>query len=148
MESLLALTLSIFVQSEKRSFQYEIDRTYPTTIIDSILTQIHVKLLFTQLNKFASSQLPLVYLHNKRRRRKRKKNTQNRLQNSPYFCVFKYTVRTNSSTELKTGETRFFSLASLLLRSSKPILRKKNDCFAVYTQNGIFHLRYNLSLHD
>ena len=78
-----------------------------------------------------------------------------RLQNSPYFCVFKNTVRTNSSTKLKTEETRFFSLASLLLRSSKPILRKKKttkktDCFAVYTQNGIFHLSlsYNLSLHD
>ena len=78
-----------------------------------------------------------------------------RLQNSPYFCVFKYARAVKQKVwneaenrERDWGETlkiRFFSLAShvrlmrfaraRLLRHALPIsllfLRKKTDCFAV-----------------
>ena len=78
-----------------------------------------------------------------------------RLQNSPYFCVFKYAravkqkVLTRLKTESETGERRFFSLASharracedRALRARKTLTprftdfftdsEKKTDCFTV-----------------
>ena len=80
---------------------------------------------------------------------------QNRLQNSPYFCVFKYAPAVNKrsgmrlKTESETGERSFFSVASHALRACEaraPRARKtltprfndfftdfekKTDCFAV-----------------
>ena len=81
-----------------------------------------------------------------------------RLQNSPYFCVFKYATREQSNkrsgTKLKTesetwGESRLTSPTGTLracearaLRARKTLtarftdfftdFEKKNDCFAVY----------------
>ena len=46
-----------------------------------------------------------------------------RLQNSPYFCVFKC-----------ARKVRRVRQAHFALRYAKPILRKKPDCFAVYSR--------------
>ena len=62
-----------------------------------------------------------------------------RLQNSPYFCVFKYAravkqkVRNEAENRGRVRLARFARVA--LLRHALPIslliLRKKTDCFAV-----------------
>jgi len=67
-----------------------------------------------------------------------------RLQNSPYFCIFKYARAVKQKVwneaenrERDYGRVRLARYASArLLRHSSPIslliLRKKPDCFAVY----------------
>ena len=90
-------------------------------------------------------------------------HTNDRLQNSPYFCVFKYTRAVKQKVSNKAenrerdwGETlkirsAFFSLASHALRACEAralrarktltprftdfftYFQKKTDCFAVYT---------------
>ena len=89
----------------------------------------------------------------------------NKLQNSPYFCVFKYAraVKQKAETRLKTeSETWgdavffFFSLASHALRAFEVCalranttltprftdfftdFEEKTDCFAVYVMNGYY----------
>ena len=91
----------------------------------------------------------------------------NKLQNSPYFCVFKYARAVKQKagarlkTESETGEGRcflffFFSLASHALRACEACalrahttltprfidfftdFEKKTDCFAVQVMNGYY----------
>ena len=88
----------------------------------------------------------------------RKRNKCNRLQNSPYFCVFKYARAVKRGWKQRARlrrdakNTFFFSrltrpLARFarvrLLRHALPIslliLRKKTDCFAVYKCNDQNH---------
>ena len=49
-----------------------------------------------------------------------------RLQNSLYFCVFKYAMRVRLASFTRVRHIRHALPISLLM------LRKKNDCFAVY----------------
>ena len=71
---------------------------------------------------------------------------ESRLQNSPYFCVFKYT-RAVKQKVWNEAENRERDLARdvshvRLLRHALPIswliLRKKTDCFAVYDESWSF----------
>ena len=61
-----------------------------------------------------------------------------RLQNIPYFCVFKYAraVKQNVGNEAENRERDWGDFLRHALPISLLILRKKTDCFAVYLRRG------------
>ena len=66
-------------------------------------------------------------------------NQENRLQNSPYFCVFKY-ARAVKQKALRACEARALRARKTLTPRFTDFFtdfEKKTDCFAVYQENQI-----------